>query len=206
MSLAPDVFVVSTGAALRAVQQQAQTIPIVMAGAGDVATNGTVVRPRRQRASRRAPQPRDELPAPYWLTSVVLIVAPDLKADVAIGIGADYSAVLDDHVVQVSRSLGVRVLLRAGLRDRRGCHESGKGDGGQCDLQVRFHVQPHLELLCNPLHSARGLISNMPTREARGTALGLDLGRIDIPASLTGICRCGRRGWRGWSLRPQQSR
>jgi hypothetical protein len=57
MSLAPDVFVVSTGAALRAVQQQAQTIPIVMAGAGDVATNGTVVRPRRQRASRRAPQP-----------------------------------------------------------------------------------------------------------------------------------------------------
>ena len=42
MSLAPDVFVVSTGAALRAVQQQTRTIPIVMAGAGDVAANGTV--------------------------------------------------------------------------------------------------------------------------------------------------------------------
>jgi putative tryptophan/tyrosine transport system substrate-binding protein len=38
----PDVIVVSFGAAMRAVQEQTRTIAIVMAGAGDIAANGTV--------------------------------------------------------------------------------------------------------------------------------------------------------------------
>jgi putative tryptophan/tyrosine transport system substrate-binding protein len=40
--LAPDVIVTQTGGATRAVQEQTQTIPIVIAGAGDVASSGIV--------------------------------------------------------------------------------------------------------------------------------------------------------------------
>jgi hypothetical protein len=56
-------------------------------------------------------------------------VAPQLKADPRIGIGAKHLARLDDRAVPVRQSRGG--VLRAGLRDRRGCHKSGKGDGGQ---------------------------------------------------------------------------
>jgi hypothetical protein len=73
-----------------------------------------------------------------------LAVAPDVEADVPIGIGAEHIAVLDDRVVRVGQGLGV-VLVRVGLRDRRGCRESGKGDGGQYDLQIGVHDHPRSE-------------------------------------------------------------
>jgi ABC-type uncharacterized transport system substrate-binding protein len=40
--LGPDVIVAQTAAAIRVLQQQTQTIPIVITGAGDVSTNGIV--------------------------------------------------------------------------------------------------------------------------------------------------------------------
>jgi len=42
VSLAPDIIVVSTNAATKALQQQTQTIPIVFAGVGDPVVNGLV--------------------------------------------------------------------------------------------------------------------------------------------------------------------
>jgi putative tryptophan/tyrosine transport system substrate-binding protein len=42
VSLSPDAIVTSTGTATRALQQQTQTTPIVIAGAGDVFANGLV--------------------------------------------------------------------------------------------------------------------------------------------------------------------
>jgi putative tryptophan/tyrosine transport system substrate-binding protein len=42
VSLAPDIIVVSTNAATRALRQQTQTIPIVFAGVGDPVVNGLV--------------------------------------------------------------------------------------------------------------------------------------------------------------------
>jgi hypothetical protein len=63
-------------------------------------------------------------------------VAPQLIADPRIRVGAEYLA---SHVIPDTRdtragpvhlSRGSVVRLRAGLRDRRCCHESGKGDGG----------------------------------------------------------------------------
>jgi putative tryptophan/tyrosine transport system substrate-binding protein len=45
VQLAPDVIVASYGLAVRAVQQETKTIPIVVAGAGDLLENGTVKNP-----------------------------------------------------------------------------------------------------------------------------------------------------------------
>src|SRR5271169_4320644 len=59
----------------------------------------------------------------------IAAVAPELEADAPIGIGAEHVSVLDDRVVvRVARGPGV--VVRARLRDRRGCHESGKGNCG----------------------------------------------------------------------------
>jgi hypothetical protein len=60
-------------------------------------------------------------------------VAPQLIADPRIGVGAETLACLvipDTRDVLVRLSRGIVVRLRAGLRNRRSCHESGKGDGG----------------------------------------------------------------------------
>jgi hypothetical protein len=53
----------------------------------------------------------------------ITAVAPDLEADAPIRIGAKHIAVLDDRVIRVDEG-----VVRAGLRNRRGCHKSGKGD------------------------------------------------------------------------------
>ena len=63
-------------------------------------------------------------------------VAPQLIADPRIRVGAEYLAchvipdTRDTRAVPVRLSRGSVVRLRAGLRNRRCCHESGKGDGG----------------------------------------------------------------------------
>jgi hypothetical protein len=71
-------------------------------------------------------------------------IAPQLRANPRIGVGAEHLAWQDNCAIPVRHTRGavLGVLLRAGLRDRRGCHESGKGDGGQYDLQVLFHDKP----------------------------------------------------------------
>jgi putative tryptophan/tyrosine transport system substrate-binding protein len=46
-SLAPDVIVTSTAAATRVLQQQTQTIPIVITGVGDPVVSGIVKSPAR---------------------------------------------------------------------------------------------------------------------------------------------------------------
>src|SRR5277367_4471048 len=72
------------------------------------------------------------------IASVGFVVALDLEADETVGISTNDFAVCAIHdygLVRVDRRLGVALLLGvllrgAGLRDRRDCHESGKGDGG----------------------------------------------------------------------------
>jgi hypothetical protein len=51
---------------------------------------------------------------------------------------------LEDRVIRVGQSRGgvlsvCSVTQRVGLRNCRGCHDGGKEDGGQYDLQVRVH-------------------------------------------------------------------
>jgi hypothetical protein len=91
------------------------------------------------------------------VASVGFVVTPDFEADETVGISANDFAIHDYGLARIDRRLRV-VLLGVGLRKRRGCHDSGEGDGGQSNSQVRFHVQPHLAHLefivqCS-LHSA----------------------------------------------------
>jgi hypothetical protein len=73
-----------------------------------------------------------------------IAVAQDLEADARIGIGAEHpvSLRLEDRVVRIVRIGQSRgavqsrggVLPRVGLRNRWGCHDSGKGNGEHYDL------------------------------------------------------------------------
>jgi hypothetical protein len=69
------------------------------------------------------------------------VFAPNLGADEAVGIGTEQLAVDYYGIVRIGRQLGV-VLQGMGPRERRRCHQSGEGDGGQCNLQGRLHDQP----------------------------------------------------------------
>jgi hypothetical protein len=81
-----------------------------------------------------------------------IAIALHLKADLRIGIGAEHPVPLslEDRVVRVSQSRGGvqnrgGVLPRVGLRNRWGCHESGKGNGGHYDLRVCVHDSTSFE-------------------------------------------------------------
>jgi putative tryptophan/tyrosine transport system substrate-binding protein len=57
-SLAPDVIVTSTAAATRVVQQQTQSIPIVITGVGDPVVSGIVKSLARPEACEASPPPK----------------------------------------------------------------------------------------------------------------------------------------------------
>jgi hypothetical protein len=61
-------------------------------------------------------------------------VAPQLSANPRIGVGAGHLAWRDESAIPVRQSWGRVFGVGAGLRDRRGRQESGKGEGGQYDL------------------------------------------------------------------------
>jgi hypothetical protein len=72
-------------------------------------------------------------------------IAPQLRANPRIGVGAEPLAchvIPDIRAVPVRQIRGGIVQLRAGLRNCRGCHESGNGDGGQQDLGVALRQLP----------------------------------------------------------------